>query len=90
MGMGKVIVDIIFVLVLLVLYLGMHESIHTAINSDYGCDSSIQLTWSGVHTQASNCEISEGLQFAQALNEIVGYTVMFVLFLMVGYKIGRD
>ena len=77
---------------LLALYIAMHESIHMAIDTNYGCKSTFGISWLGVYTytDVATCDSTDGLRAVQSVNEIVGYTGLFFMSLWLGIKIKEE
>ncbi len=71
-----------FSLILLIIFVSLHEMTHATIYRMYDCeDITMGISLKGPYT-AANCD-NEDVRLPQAINEIVGYTIMPLLLLII-------
>lgn len=87
----------IFIGVVLVMSIGMHELVHIMINSHAGCGSELHITWWGVYV-IKDCPAGadlNNLMLAHMINESINYNISlpaygcFITLLCISYIQGK-
>ncbi len=82
-----------FALLIGLLFFYCHEAVHAQIFKYFGVQSEITVDLVGFHTvplQALPIENWQQIQFLHALNEIVGYQIIFPFTLLLVYLLFKD
>lgn len=72
-------------LALVIAYIGVHESAHVQIFSQFGCDSRIEWLPDGALAATipdGNCMMNEKMSEMHSLNDIVGYNMFVILIVL--------
>ena len=89
----RIIKEVFFIIILLAVFVYLHEATHYAINLNFGCDK-LEFDFDGLGIVStidpSSC-INDDVLLAHSINEIVGYNIMpFLLLIIIIISYQRD